>query len=161
MPAQLVLVLTVLRFFEPPLRLTLRLPLRVADGFGLATPQMKSFKCAGPSVNEAWIALGRLRSVPFASTGIRAKFWHVSPCAGSALAPMITGLPYWKSPYRNSAPLAAGLFVFDVPARLQQLTGRSDNKSLVRGGCLDPLRGGRDHGNSHFSNRLNLDAAPV
>ena len=32
---------------------------------------------------------------------------------------------------------------------------------LVRGGCLDPLRGGRDHGNSHFSDRLNLDAAPV
>ena len=56
MPAQLAPVLTVLRFFEPPLRLTLR-ALRVPDGFGLATPQMASFKCAGPSVNEAcWIA---------------------------------------------------------------------------------------------------------
>ena len=56
MPAQLAPVLTVLRFFEPPLRLTLRLTLREPDGFGLATPQMESFKCAGPSVNEAWIA---------------------------------------------------------------------------------------------------------
>ena len=46
---QLALVLTLLRFFERPLRLTLREP----DGFGLATPQMESFKCAGPSVNEA------------------------------------------------------------------------------------------------------------
>ena len=56
MPAQLAPVLTVLRFFEPPLRLTLR-TLRVPDGFGLATPQMESFKCGGPSVNEAcWIA---------------------------------------------------------------------------------------------------------
>ena len=55
MPAQLAPVLTVLRFFEPPLRLTLR-TLSVPDGFGLATPQMASFKCAGPSVNEAWIA---------------------------------------------------------------------------------------------------------
>ena len=37
--------------------LTLRLTLRVPDGFGLATPQMASFKCAGPSVNEVcWIA---------------------------------------------------------------------------------------------------------
>ena len=70
----------------------------------------------------------------------------------------------WANPnctYRNSAPLAAGFFVFDVPARLQQVTRRSGNKSLVRGGCLDQLGGGRDHGNSHFSNRLNLDAAPV
>jgi hypothetical protein len=41
---QLAPVLTMLRFFEPPLRLTLR-----ADSFGLATPQMPSFKCAGPS----------------------------------------------------------------------------------------------------------------
>ena len=49
MPAQLAPVLTMLRFFEPPLRLTLR----VADGFGLATPQMEAFKCGGPSVNEA------------------------------------------------------------------------------------------------------------
>ena len=53
MPVQLAAVLTVLRFFEPPLRLTLR----VSDGFGLATPQMASFKCGGPSGNEAcWIA---------------------------------------------------------------------------------------------------------
>ena len=56
MPAQLARVLTMLRFFEPPLRLALRLTLRVPDGLGLATPQMASFKCAGPSVNEAWIA---------------------------------------------------------------------------------------------------------
>ena len=55
MPGQLPRVLTMLRFFEPPLRLTLRLTLW-ADSFGLATPQMASFKCAGPSVNEAWIA---------------------------------------------------------------------------------------------------------
>jgi hypothetical protein len=56
---QLAAVLTVLRFFEPPLRLTLRVP----DGFGLATPQMASFKCGGPSVNEAcWIALGEISS---------------------------------------------------------------------------------------------------
>jgi len=54
-----------------------------------------------------------------------------------------------------------GFLFFGVPARLQRLTGRSDNKSLVRGGCPDQLGGGRDHGNSHFSNRLNLDAAPV
>ena len=27
----------------------------VRDGFDLATPQMASFKCAGPSVNEAWM----------------------------------------------------------------------------------------------------------
>src|SRR5690349_17909220 len=53
MPAQLAPVLPMLRFFEPPLRLTLRLILW-ADSFGLAT-QMASFKCAGPSVNEAWI----------------------------------------------------------------------------------------------------------
>jgi hypothetical protein len=52
MLTQLALVLTLLRFFEPPLRLTLR----AADGFGLATPQMESFKCAGTSVNEARIA---------------------------------------------------------------------------------------------------------
>ena len=52
MPAQLAPVLTVLRLFEPPLRLTLRVP----DGFGLAAPQIASFKCGGPSVNEAfWI----------------------------------------------------------------------------------------------------------
>jgi hypothetical protein len=56
MPSQLAPMLTVLRFFEPPLRLTLRVP----DGFGLATPQMASFKCAGPLVNEAcWIAKPR------------------------------------------------------------------------------------------------------
>ena len=55
MPAQLAPVLTVLRFFEPTLRLTLRLPLRAADGFGLATPRM-ILQCAGLSVNEAWIA---------------------------------------------------------------------------------------------------------
>jgi len=45
-------VLAVLRFFEPPLRLTLRVP----DGFGLATPHMASFRCAGPSVKDASIA---------------------------------------------------------------------------------------------------------
>ena len=57
MPAQLARVLTMLRFFEPPLRLALRLTLRVPDGLGLATPQMASFKCGGPLVNEAcWIA---------------------------------------------------------------------------------------------------------
>ena len=38
---QLAPVLTVLRFFEPPLRLSLRLPLRVADGFGLSAPQKR------------------------------------------------------------------------------------------------------------------------
>ena len=54
MPSQLAPKLTVLRFFEPPLRLTLRVP----DGFGFATPQMASFKCGGPSVKEAgWIAM--------------------------------------------------------------------------------------------------------
>ena len=40
MPAQLAPMLTMLRFFEPPSRLTLRIP----DGFGLATPQTASFK---------------------------------------------------------------------------------------------------------------------
>ena len=53
MPVQLAAVLTVLRFFEPRFRLTLSVP----DGFGLATPQIESFKCGGPSVNDAcWIA---------------------------------------------------------------------------------------------------------
>ena len=47
------------------------------------------------------------------------------------------------------------------------LRGYSDSPAAVitshscGGGCLDRLGGGRDHGNSHFSNRLNLDAAPV
>ena len=53
MPLQLAAVPTVLRFFDPPLLLTLRVP----DGFGVATPQMESFKCGGPLANEdCWIA---------------------------------------------------------------------------------------------------------
>ena len=39
----------------------------------------------------------------------------------------------------NSAPSLAGLFVFDVPQRLQRIVGSSANKTLVRGGCLDQL----------------------
>jgi hypothetical protein len=39
----------------------------------------------------------------------------------------------------NSAPSLAGLFVFDVPQRLQRIVGSSANKTLVRGGCLDRL----------------------
>jgi hypothetical protein len=62
MPAQLAPVLTVLLFLDPPLRLTLRLTLRVPDGYGLETPQMASFKCAGPLVNETcWIGQTALR----------------------------------------------------------------------------------------------------
>ena len=50
---------------------------------------------------------------------------------------------YYRPPYRLLWDEAArrGFFVFDVPPRLQRLNGSSGNKSLVRGGCLAPLRG--------------------
>ena len=57
-------------------------------------------------------------------------------------------LGFGRLPLENSTPafsapsaLPPPFLFLDVPLRLQRLTGGSDNTSLVRGGCLDPMRG--------------------
>ena len=75
---------------------------------------------------------------------------------------MIRRLPYWKPPYRKLSPVPSGAFCF-----LMCLRGYSDSLAgvITSHSCgvaaWIHCGGGRDHGNSHFSNRLNLDAAPV
>ena len=70
--------------------------------------------------------------------------------------------PYWETPEAKLSPVPSGAFCF-----LMCLRGYSDSLAgvITSHSCgvaaWIHCGGGRDHGNSHFSNRLNLDAAPV
>ena len=87
-----------------------------------------------------------------------ALHFRVRCCCGKAS--MIAWLLDGKSPYCKLSPVASRAFCF-----LMCLRGYSNSLAEVitshSCGVAAWIWGGRDHGNSHFSNRLNLDAAPV